>query len=208
MAHAVYTRDLGRSRSWRKATVRSLAQALLRYERITTTLPKAKETQRFTERLITLGKDKTLSARRRAIELLGDPALVARLFGEVSPRFATRLGGYTRILHGGHRAGDGASLAVVELVELAPDLKKPKAEKAKVAEAPKPKGKEVPEVPSKAPMPEAPPTKVSEKPKSERPQKPAKPEKLGKPERPKKEEAKPKGFLEGLRRFFKGRSKQ
>ena len=118
MPHAVYTRDLSRSRSWRKATVRSLAQALLEHERIETTLAKAKETQRFTEKLITLGKKGSLSDRRRAMSLLGHPDLVHRLFSEVAPRFANRPGGYTRIIHGGIRHGDAASMAFIELVEL------------------------------------------------------------------------------------------
>lgn len=125
MAHAVYSRDLGRNRSWRKATVRSLAQALLAREQIQTTWPKAKEAQRLTERLITLGKENTLAARRRALSLLADPALVRRLFSEVAPRYASRQGGYTRVLRSGYRPGDGASMAVVELVERAPEKKKP-----------------------------------------------------------------------------------
>lgn len=124
MRHAVHTRNLSRSRSWRKATVRSLAQALLRYEKIETTLAKAKEAQRLTERLITLGKGGSLADRRQAIRLLNDPEGVRRLFSEIAPRFSARRGGFTRILHSGSRHGDGASLAVLELVERAPEIKK------------------------------------------------------------------------------------
>ena len=124
MGHAVHTRDLGRNRSWRKATVRSLAQALLTREQIRTTWPKAKEAQRLTERLITLGKENTLSARRRALSILADPAVVKRLFSEVAPRYGSRQGGYTRVLHNGTRAGDAAAMAVLELVERSPKPEK------------------------------------------------------------------------------------
>ena len=88
MAHAVHTRDLGRSRSSTIALIRSLTQALIRFERITTTLAKAKEAQRLAERLITLGKKGSLSNRRRAISLLGDSRAIARLFNEIAPRFS------------------------------------------------------------------------------------------------------------------------
>ena len=158
MRHSVYTRNLGRSRSWRKATVRSLSSALLQHEQIQTTWPKAKETQRLVERLITLGKSGSLNARRRAASLLNDPAIVARLFLEIAPRFAQRQGGYTRVLHGNHRPGDGASMAVLELVERAPKTTKPKG-KVKEPE-PKPKAAEKPR---------------ADQPKKEEPKKPEKP---------------------------------
>jgi large subunit ribosomal protein L17 len=120
MAHSVRTRRLGRSRSWRKATVRSLAQALIRWERIQTTRAKAKEAQRLVEHLITLGKRGTLADRRRAMAILNHAPLVHRLFDELAPRFQNRAGGYTRIIANGFRRGDGASLAILELVESAP----------------------------------------------------------------------------------------
>ncbi len=172
MSHGVITRNLGRSRSKRKAVVRGLTRALFQSERIVTTLAKAKEAQRFAERLITLAKTGSLSGRRRALQLLADPAGVGRLFSEIAPRFSSRPGGYTRIFHNGHRAGDGASMAVLELVELAPG-KQPKVKKQKEKEA--------------KPAPEA----------------PRAPEKLRVPEKPKAEKPRPKGFLEGLRKFFK-----
>ncbi len=196
MRHAVYSRDLGRSRSWRKATVQSLAQALLIHERIQTTLARAKEAQRLAERLITLGKSGSLSARRRAVSLLRDPEVVDRLFRDVAPRFANRAGGYTRIFHGGYRPGDGASLAVLELVELHKTLEmlpKKKAQKEKEPKKPLPKVKTAPEKLAPKEEPQAPKAeleKTSQKPKKE------------------KEPEKPKGFLEGLRGFFKGRNKQ
>ena len=127
MAHADRRRNFGRNKTWRKATVRDLAQALIKREQIQTTRAKAKEAQRLTERLITLGKAGSLSARRRAISILNDVDLVGRLFSEIAPRFKNRQGGYTRILHMGHRAGDGAEMAWIELVELgAPLTAKPK----------------------------------------------------------------------------------
>ena len=201
MPHAVYTRDLGRSRSWRAATVRSLVQALLKHERIQTTLARAKETQRLAERLISLGKDGTLAARKRAISQLGDPALVSRLFSDLAPRFAQRPGGYTRILHLGHRAGDGATLAVIELVEMAPESQKQKSkEKGKAQEAKElPPARTIEAPPAKKEIP-----KLPEKPSARH----KTPEKQKAPEKKTEEEKKPKGFIEGLRGFFKGRPKQ
>ena len=208
MPHAVYTRDLSRFSSLRKATVRSLAQALLRYERIETTLARAKETQRFTERLITLGKDGTLHARRRAIAILNDADLVRRLFSEIAPRFANRPGGYTRIFHEGYRSGDGASMAIIELVELGEDLK----QKSKVAKEKKPSSgrSERPAKTSITPkesleVPEIRPEKAKKL--EEKPQKSEVEPKKG-DENPKKPEGKPKGFIDGLRNFFKGRPEQ
>ncbi len=203
MPHATHTRNLGRSSSWRKATVQSLAQALLKHERIETTLARAKEAQRLVERLITLGKAESLAARRQAISILNDAQLVRRLFADVAPRFSTRSGGYTRILHQGYRVGDGASLAILELVELAPDLKKPreKGKEKEKAERPKLKVREEEVRPEERPAP-------TPKQKEERPPQPEKKEKQ--PEKPKRPEAtekkeleKPKGFIDGLRRFFR-----
>ena len=123
MRHAVRSRRLGRSRSERAALVRSLAQALFRYERIHTTLPKAKEAQRAAEKLVTQAKRGTLAARRRVEAWLQDPLVVKTLFVEIAPRFAKRPGGYTRIIHAGIRHGDGAPMAVLELVERKPEPK-------------------------------------------------------------------------------------
>ena len=190
MSHGVYTRNLSRSRSLRKATVQSLTQSLLRHEQIETTLARAKETQRLAERLVTLGKDGSLHARRRALALLHDPDLVRLLFADVAPRFAQRQGGYTRILHGGYRPGDGASMAIIELVELKQEPKtKPKTAKEKrVEEKPAPKIQDSPK-------------KAKEQPKKE--EKPKKSD-----EKSSKTPEKPKGFLDGLRGFFKGRPNQ
>lgn len=144
MAHAVTTRHLGRNRSWRKATVRSLAQALLRVEKIKTTRARAKEVQRLAERLITLGKRGTLHARRQAIGLLGEEDVVRRLFAEVAPRFQSRVGGYTRVIRDGFRGGDAAQMAWIELTEKAPEKEK-KAPKEKPLPKPPPEAKRPPE---------------------------------------------------------------
>ena len=196
MRHSVHSRNFGRSRSWRKATVRSLAQALLKRERMQTTLAKAKETQRLTDRLITLGKEGSLPARRRAQSILQDPEGVHKLFSEIAPRFQSRAGGYTRILHYGTRAGDGAQMAWIELVELGAQIKeksKPKtAKEAKTAvkERPAPKTP-VKERPAPAKEKPAPAPESAEKP-------PAAPEK-----KPAKPEQKKPSFVDGLRKFFK-----
>ena len=154
MRHAVRSRRLGRSRSERAALVRSLAQALFRYERIQTTLPKAKEAQRAAEKLITQAKRGTLAARRRLEAWLQDPLIVKTLFTEIAPRFAKRHGGYTRIIHAGIRHGDGAPMAMLELVERKPELVKP-GKAAKASKSAKP---------AAAPKPEPTPTKEPKKP--------------------------------------------
>ena len=179
MPHSVYTRNLGRSRSWRKATVQSLTQSLLQHERVMTTLARAKETQRLAERLITLGKNGTLPARRQALSLLNSPRHVSLLFSQIAPRFSSRPGGYTRVVHAGVRPGDGASVAVLELVELSPELAAPPKVKEKGKQSRLPK--------KPAPLP--PPPEV-QRPKDEKPKAP------------------PKGFMEGLRKFFKGRGQE
>ncbi len=220
MAHAVYTRDLGRSRSFREATVRSLAQALLKYERIETTLAKAKEAQRLVERLITLGKTGSLAARRQAISRLNDSKMVHRLFTTVAPRFSARTGGYTRIMHSGVRPGDGASLAVLELVELAPELKEEKSKKKEQqAKRPPKAGKPTVEessrkagshVVDRLPAPKGSPVFEAEKVAEEGPEKkPQVKEKETEPSSDKGKEKKEekKGFIGGLRRFFKDRTK-
>jgi len=97
--------------------VRNLAVSVLKHQRITTTLPKAKAAQPLVERLITLGKTGSLQARREATALLGDRAVTRQLFGSLAPLFKTRHGGYTRVLHLGMRRGDGAPLALLELTE-------------------------------------------------------------------------------------------
>lgn len=118
MRHRVAHRKLGRVTPHRKALLRNLATALFEKERIRTTLPKAKELRPYAEKLITLAKreEGRLHARRQAARHIQDPAVVKKLFDTIGARFATRPGGYTRILRLGTRQGDGAEMAYLELV--------------------------------------------------------------------------------------------
>ncbi len=116
MRHLKKGRKLNRSPSHRLAMLRNMTTSLLRHDRITTTDAKAKELRRWADWLITLGKDGSLHARRRALGFVQDKAVVARLFNELGPRFQDRNGGYTRIVKVGRRRGDAAPLSVIELL--------------------------------------------------------------------------------------------
>lgn len=115
-SHRVAGRKLSRYRSQRVALLRSLTADLVRHERITTTLAKAKETRVVTERLITHGKNGTLHHRRLALSQVPQQDVVRKVFNDLAPRYAQRPGGYTRIVKLGPRQGDGALMAVIELV--------------------------------------------------------------------------------------------
>ncbi len=117
MRHRVAGRKLSRSTAHRTSLYRNLATDLLRYERITTTEPKAKQVRGVAEKVITLGKEGSLHSRRQAIATLSDKKVVDKVFSELAPRYADRNGGYTRILKLGHRMGDGAPMAQIELVK-------------------------------------------------------------------------------------------
>ncbi|MBV9496490.1 MAG: 50S ribosomal protein L17 [Acidobacteria bacterium] len=110
-------RKLGRKSGHRLAMFRNQLASMIDKERIITTLPKAKELRPQIERLITLGKNDSVHARRQAARLVADDAIVAKLFGTIGPRFSTRPGGYTRIIKLGPRRGDAAEMAILELVE-------------------------------------------------------------------------------------------
>jgi large subunit ribosomal protein L17 len=124
MRHKVAHRKLGRTTEHRIALLRNQATALLQHERIQTTVPKAKELRPFVERLITIAKRgvgsgdsiKALNARRLVLQNIQDRLVVGKLFDELAPRFASRPGGYTRLLRVGYRRGDSAPVAQVELV--------------------------------------------------------------------------------------------
>ncbi len=141
MRHRVAHRKLGRVTPHRTALLRNLASALFERERIRTTLAKAKELRPFAERLITLARreDDRLHARRLVLRDIRDPRIVKKLFDSLGARFATRPGGYTRILRLGPRPGDGAEMAILEMLgsEYRP---KKKEEKGKKKEAGAPKG--------------------------------------------------------------------
>ncbi|HWM94986.1 MAG TPA: 50S ribosomal protein L17 [Thermoanaerobaculia bacterium] len=162
MRHAVRGRKLGRTSSHREALFRNQLQSLMESERIITTLPKAKELRPIAEKVITRGKHGTVHDRRWALRWLIKRELVKKLFDEIAPRFTERPGGYLRIVKLGPRQGDGAEMAIIELVE--------RESVAAPAEAPKE-------------------TKAKKEPKSAKEKKPAK-EKAAK-EKPAKE-AKPK----------------
>ena len=115
-SHRIAGRKLSRYRDQRVALLRGLAADLIRHERITTTLAKAKETRVVTEKLITYGKKGTLHHRRLALAKLPDTKVVKKVFDDVAPRYAERPGGYTRIIKTGRRQGDGAEMAIIELV--------------------------------------------------------------------------------------------
>ena len=116
MRHNVGLRKLGRTSSHRRALLRNLTTSLFRHERVRTTLPKAKELRPFAEKLITLARRDDLHARRQVLKSVDDKEVVKKLFGTLGPRFATRPGGYTRTFRLGPRQGDGAEMALVELV--------------------------------------------------------------------------------------------
>ena len=117
MRHGNGLRKLNRTSSHRLAMLRNMAVSLLKHEAIKTTLPKAKELRRVVEPLITMGKTPTLANRRLAFDRLRDREIAGKLFSVLGPRFATRNGGYLRILKMGFRDGDNAPMAYVELLD-------------------------------------------------------------------------------------------
>ncbi len=183
MRHRRVSRKLGRQYSHRKAMLRNQIKALFLYQRIRTTLARAKEVSKLADKLITTAKKNTLQARRIVYALLNDRDLVSLLFKEIAPRFNGRKGGYTRILHLKNRIGDNARMAILELTEQKPkEPLKPKEVKKKIV-----KEKPLPEE-KLGPIPE------------EKPRTPF--EKKIPPKRLLKEKL-PKRFLGGLRKLFK-----
>ena len=146
MRHNVAHRKLGRVTEHRIALLRNQAQMLLRHERIRTTVPKAKALRPFVERLITVAKrgitdgaqsERAVHARRLVRRDLADLETASKLFDTIAPRFASRPGGYTRLLRVGHRRGDGAEIAQVELLgsEYQPRVETPKGAEAAAGDA-------------------------------------------------------------------------
>jgi large subunit ribosomal protein L17 len=117
MRHRKSGRKLNRNSSHRKAMFRNMSASLFEHEMIRTTLAKAKELRRKAEPLITLAKEDSVANRRLAFARLRDRDVVTKLFSELGPRYATRPGGYLRILKCGFRSGDNAPMAIVELVD-------------------------------------------------------------------------------------------
>lgn len=123
MRHGNSGRKLNRTSSHRTAMFANMAAALIKHEQITTTLPKAKELAPIVDKIVTLGKRGNLHARRLAASRLRDDASVKKLFDVIGPRYASRNGGYTRVLKAGFRYGDNAPMAVIELVDRDIDAK-------------------------------------------------------------------------------------
>lgn len=128
MRHGKAGSKLGRTSSHRKAMFRNMVTSFLKYEKIKTTDVKAKELKKVAEKMITLGKRGDLHARRQALAFVRDPAVVGKLFSELSERYRQRPGGYTRVVKMGYRTGDNAPLSVVELIDTV--QKKPKKKTA------------------------------------------------------------------------------
>jgi large subunit ribosomal protein L17 len=139
MRHLNSGSKLGKQPAHRRAVLRNLVTNLIEKERIQTTLRRAKAARPLAERMITLGKRDSLHARRQAAAFLMTMNATKKLFGELAPRFADRPGGYTRIVRSGWRIGDGAELAILELI--GSELKK-KEKKARKAAAEEPEEKE------------------------------------------------------------------
>jgi large subunit ribosomal protein L17 len=152
MRHRNYGRKLSRNTAHRNALVRNLVTSLILSERIETTVAKAKAARPVVEQMITLGKQGDLHARRLAASYLLDPAALKLLFGSFAQRYAERKGGYTRIVRTGWRKGDGADLAVLELVG-SEVLQRLAEKRAKRAEA-KQKAAEKAKAEQQAPPPE------------------------------------------------------
>jgi large subunit ribosomal protein L17 len=110
-------RKLGRTSDHRRALMRAMVTFLLESGKIQTTVTRAKEVSSVAERMVTLGKKNTLAARRRAMAYITKEDVVKKLFDEIAPKYSERNGGYTRIVRIGPRRGDGAEMAVLELVE-------------------------------------------------------------------------------------------
>jgi large subunit ribosomal protein L17 len=116
MRHRVAGKKLGRKTAHRMMMFRNMVTSLFDKERVRTTLDRAKAVRPIAERMITLGKRETLHARRQALAYVKDPVVVSKLFETLAPRFSQRNGGYTRIIRLGHRDGDGAQMAYIELI--------------------------------------------------------------------------------------------
>ncbi|MFH1360585.1 MAG: 50S ribosomal protein L17 [Candidatus Omnitrophota bacterium] len=218
MRHQLTGNRLGRNTSWRKATLRDMAKATLKHERIRTTKAKAKEARKLVDRLITLGKRGTLAAKRKAFSILCDHQLVSDLFNKIAVRFKNRPGGYTRVIPLSMRRGDHAQLAYLELTEkdiqvietkkaAKSKLKKKEditqKDKAESAKSISKKTKKVQELPGKEHLPESTvEKKEKETPQEEKPKISEVP--VSKEEKSQEPQEKPKKkMLGGFKKIFK-----
>jgi large subunit ribosomal protein L17 len=135
MRHRKDHRKLSRTHQHRRALLRNLVTALFEYERIETTVEKAKEARRLAERMITFGKQGDVAARRHVSTFVFKPAIVAKLFSTIAPWYEDRHGGYTRIIRIGRRLGDAGETAYLELVKTAEQKEQARQERIAAAEA-------------------------------------------------------------------------
>ena len=147
MRHRKNTVKLGRTTSQREALFASLVSNLILAKRVKTTLPKARAAKRMADKLVTVGKQGTLAARRRALSLLKQEKAVAELFAAVAPAMQARAGGYTRVLKLGKRISDSSEMCILEWVDFVPKAKAAKAEKP----AAEPKAEKKADKPAKKP---------------------------------------------------------
>ena len=124
MRHGLGYRKLNKTGEHRKALFKNMLNSLIKYEQIITTLPKAKELKPLIDKVITIGKNNILSNKKRLFSKLQNKNSVSKVFGELSKRYNTRKGGYSRVLKAGFRTGDDAPMAVIELVDRNPEAKK------------------------------------------------------------------------------------
>lgn len=117
MRHGMKGRKLGRKSAHRAAMFANLANALVKHEQISTTLPKAKDLRPIVEKLVTLAKRGDLHARRQVLSMLKDNDITGKLFSTIAERYKTRQGGYLRVLKAGFRYGDNAPMAIIEFVD-------------------------------------------------------------------------------------------
>lgn len=204
MRHRRKTHKLSRNATNRKALLRSLVRNLFIHEQISTTHKKAKAASSLADKLISLGKANTITAKKHAISVLGSKELINRLFDEIAPRFSGRKGGYTRVLRLSTRHGDGATTAILELTE-----RKIVEKKAKAKEAKKVKEEKKPTLPQKEEKvrPEAEKPKPHISPKAAMTTTKEKAEEEKSKEKAKSEQEKLQhGFLKGLRGYFRRKS--
>ena len=141
MRHLVSGSKLGKQPAHRRAVLRNLVTNVIERERITTTIARARAARPLVEKMITLGKRDTLHARRQAAAFLQTTDATKKLFSVIAPRFSDRPGGYTRIVRVGWRIGDGAELAILELIGSELKKKEKKTKKEKPQEVPEAEAK-------------------------------------------------------------------
>jgi large subunit ribosomal protein L17 len=142
MRHGMVNRKLGRKSAHRLSMFRNQIASVIENERIITTLPKAKELRPLVEKMVTLGREDSLHARRQAARTINDEAALRKLFGTIGPRFASTPGGYTRIVKLGPRRGDAAEMAILEFTDFKFESEKPASRKERASKKAAPAAEE------------------------------------------------------------------